>query len=452
MALAKAVNYPSNCGGFGSSSPARVAAKEPISQRRFSLSSLRSPRIISGASAPTQTTVSAFGCVVNRISNATTVDDLAVFVTPTGNGLYGGVELTSETPGVVTGEFSAAGEAAVSFTFVFLSAGSAIVEASAANGFRSRIRASVGSAGGTTDAFSDYTGTTTNNLGKHLESQVASRSGSVDIFSVADHSASSYQRNTAFWLADVDFTCFSPWNSVGGQGRAGTLISPQFIMCADHFPMPVGATVRFVGPSGQVVERTVSATRAASAFDVQIAKLSSPITEHITPCKVMPAGYVSSGALAGSYKYAPSSSLQALAAGQAAGTIYLGINDRPLLPAIGCNQDKKAGLALTQVIGASWNGGGPPAGLTADAPGRLYRPSLNIQPLVRQGCSGSPVFFLVNGELCLAGVRFYANSTGTAFTIATTHTAVQDAMDDMGSDGDDTLTPADFSQFTDFSS
>jgi hypothetical protein len=262
-----------------------------------------------------------------------------------------------------------------------------------------------------------------------------------------NHAAGTYVRNPSFWLSDADFTCFSPWNSREGQNRAGTLISPQFLICAEHYRLEVGDTVRFVGPAGQVVNRTVVASSIAGAFDVFVVKLNEPIVEHITPCKVLPKGIISSGIKKYAYRYLPTADLSAL---NAASDLFLSYLERPLAPAITTNQDKKAGLALTQGLSYNWIGAGLSPGLDMNKPGRLYRQSLDIQPLIRSGCSGSPVFLLINGQLCFVGERYYLNKTGDCFAGELCYDGVQAAMNAMGSVGNDQLTPADLSQFTTF--
>lgn len=450
MPLAPSINHPFSCGNFSTEEPSSVFAKQTIGQRGFDLTLFPQSRAVGPTQFSASITIPSYGAIVDRFTTEAAVQDVVASLQARGVTTYGATVLSSLTPGVASGSASLAAETSGFGVFSYESTGTAVIEAVSSNGFRARATLPIATGGdGSEDTWVDYSGTAENNLGKHLESQVVSRTGSVDIFSVMNHSAQTYVRNPAFWLADVDITSFSPWNSAGGQQIAGTLISPQFCICAEHFRPGVGTVIRFVGPSGQVVNRTVVAQRDGVGFDVLLVKLNAPITEHVTPCKVMPPGLVLPGDY---YKYLPTASLINLSNAAKAGQLFLDIFSRPLVPAIICNQDKKCGLAVSQGLSGSWVGGGLAAGLNLNQPGRIYRESLDIQPLIRPGCSGSPVYLLINGELCLLGERYYTNSTGTCFTVATMYDAVQAAMDEMGSEGNDTLSPADLSAFTDFSS
>ena len=115
-----------------------------------------------------------------------------------------------------------------------------------------------------------------------------------------------YVRNTSFFLqgthADA-LTCVSPWNSTGGTRRAGTAITPRHAVCAKHYSIPVGATLRFVASDNTVVERTV--VQAANIIasnplypissplqnDAWLMLLDSDLPASITPCKLFPYEY-----------------------------------------------------------------------------------------------------------------------------------------------------------------
>ena len=115
-----------------------------------------------------------------------------------------------------------------------------------------------------------------------------------------------YVRNTSFFLQGTHaeaLTCASPWNSIGGTQRAGTAITPRHAVCAKHYPIPVGATLRFVASDNTVVERTV--VQAANIIasnplyplssplenDAWLMLLDSDLPASITPCKLFPYEY-----------------------------------------------------------------------------------------------------------------------------------------------------------------
>lgn len=115
-----------------------------------------------------------------------------------------------------------------------------------------------------------------------------------------------YVRNTSFFLQGTHaeaLTCASPWNSIGGTQRAGTAITPRHAVCAKHYPIPVGATLRFVASDNTVVERTV--VQAANIIasnplypissplqnDVWLMLLDSDLPASITHCKLFPYEY-----------------------------------------------------------------------------------------------------------------------------------------------------------------
>lgn len=115
-----------------------------------------------------------------------------------------------------------------------------------------------------------------------------------------------YVRNTSFFLQGTHaeaLTCASPWNSIGGTQRAGTAITPRHAVCAKHYPIPVGTTLRFVASDNTVVERTV--VQAANIIasnplypissplqnDAWLMLLDSDLPASITHCKLFPYEY-----------------------------------------------------------------------------------------------------------------------------------------------------------------
>lgn len=116
------------------------------------------------------------------------------------------------------------------------------------------------------------------------------------MFSTKNHAGSSYVRNTNCWLSGVNATAISPWNSAAGEQQAGVAITPRHLLCASHYPLQVGAVVRFVTTSNSVVERTVTDVYAVPGGfnrDTAIAKLNSDLPASITPVKLLPSNFPS---------------------------------------------------------------------------------------------------------------------------------------------------------------
>jgi len=117
------------------------------------------------------------------------------------------------------------------------------------------------------------------------------------VYTSQDHSAPAYVRNTSFFLSSLveALTCFSPWNSVGGNTRAGTAITKRHAVLANHYKYGAGTTVRFITSNNAIVTKTV--VQSARIFqdgagtDAYMVLLDSDLPESITPCKLFPAGY-----------------------------------------------------------------------------------------------------------------------------------------------------------------
>ena len=139
--------------------------------------------------------------------------------------------------------------------------------------------------------FSDYA---SSSLAKSIISTMDSRisgkdpSTSKNIFSLQNHANGIYTRNTQCWAHGLDLTCFSPWNSLGGPQRAGTLISPRHIICAQHYPLAVGTSIRFVRLDNTVVTKTITAIGNVSNTDIQIALLDSDVGAGVSFAQILP--------------------------------------------------------------------------------------------------------------------------------------------------------------------
>ena len=136
-------------------------------------------------------------------------------------------------------------------------------------------------------------------LGEHCGNSVdalligKTPSAAEPIFSVQDHDASVYVRNTNCWGVGLDLTCLSPWNSDLGPRRAGTLISPRHFLAAWHyrfFGLPGNPkTLRFITASNQVVERQVVDGQRVGTTDAWVGVLDSDVPNSISFAKLLPA-------------------------------------------------------------------------------------------------------------------------------------------------------------------
>jgi len=126
-----------------------------------------------------------------------------------------------------------------------------------------------------------------------VDSRIAgkTKASNGSIFTSQDHAGGVYVRNTDVWCSDLDLTCLSPWNNSANNKtrRTGTLISPRHVAMAAHYPIDIGATVRFVTMDNVVVERTLSARETVSGTDISIGLLNEDVPETITFAKIPPA-------------------------------------------------------------------------------------------------------------------------------------------------------------------
>jgi hypothetical protein len=116
----------------------------------------------------------------------------------------------------------------------------------------------------------------------------------LSMFSTKNHTSSTYVRNTNCWLSGINATAISPWNSLAGEQRAGVAITPRHVICVSHYPLQVGAVVRFITTANAVVERTVTDVYTVPGGfnrDTAIAKLDSDLPSSITPVKLLPSTF-----------------------------------------------------------------------------------------------------------------------------------------------------------------
>ena len=151
--------------------------------------------------------------------------------------------------------------------------------------------------GETQDVFSDWaSGSLAEDVNDAVDTRLAV-GGDKTIFTTQNHAAATYVRNTSCWAADLDLTGISPWNSYGGNKRAGTLISPRHIIFADHYSITNGSTVRFVKADNTVVDMTLSSQVQVGVTDIKIGLLNADVPAGVTFYKLPPADILTGGYL-----------------------------------------------------------------------------------------------------------------------------------------------------------
>ncbi len=214
----------------------------------------------------------------------------------------------------------------------------------------------------------------------YIDSHLAGKNpaASRSIFSAGDFNAGKgFVRNPNLWCADLDLTCFSPWNSTEHNLQGGTLITRRHVLLANHFsnpytgtpPMIPGlATIVFVAGDNTLYPRTISKLTQVKNTDVLIGTLDRDLPDKITPAQIFPADQ--------------------------------GWSVPPGTPLIYTGQDKWACVA------ECLNGAGPMVSFQpATAVGRA---AWTTPGPARVGDSGSPVFLPVRGRAVLLCHLFFA--------------------------------------------
>jgi hypothetical protein len=243
--------------------------------------------------------------------------------------------------------------------------------------------------GATTDDLISYvSGSMAFSVSDAVDSRIAGRSPSnaLRIFTTQDHVGGVYVRNTSCWAADLDLTPISPWNSVGANTRAGTLISPRHVIFAAHYPAVAGMTIRFVQADNTVVTRTVTAVRTHPDYvpyfpDIQVGVLNSDVPAGITFAKVLPVSWEDKIAALGFSRS---------------------------LPALCLDQEEKALIS-------DWGYGVSLANFTSRGSLNTAQRALFYESKIG-GDSGNPAFLIVNDQLVLLTVWTYGGAGSGTFT------------------------------------
>lgn len=106
------------------------------------------------------------------------------------------------------------------------------------------------------------------------------------LFSPWPYTATNFLRNANCWAASLDLTCASPWNSNWKNYKAGTSITPQHFVYAEHFAAPTGTVFRWIDATNGIHDRTLVAQRFLGS-DVALGLLDSPLPSSIAPAKTL---------------------------------------------------------------------------------------------------------------------------------------------------------------------
>ena len=117
-------------------------------------------------------------------------------------------------------------------------------------------------------------------------------------WSIIDHAATIYVRDTSCWARNIDLSGVVVSTGGGTPYWHGTLITSQHIAMVKHAYDGVGSVKRFVGASGTVYTRTISALRdpfpglAWRHGDIMIGKLGSSLpTNDVCVYSILPAAF-----------------------------------------------------------------------------------------------------------------------------------------------------------------
>jgi hypothetical protein len=405
MSLTSATGGPLSCGTFvGPLSPVRVFEKTPIASRRFRLQATPVFRVIAPSSTATAVIADR---TVSRLTGPLSISDYnvsPVYLVPL-DVFSDTITITSSDVGKILSPANNLAQA--------VGTGNVVLKGTTASGDFAAVSVAVTTIiGQTSDIFISYAASS---AAKHASDAVDTRiankgEAAKPIYSTQNHSAAIYVRNPQCWAADLDLTCISPWNSTGGNTRAGTLISPRHVLFASHFRPAVGATIRFVTADNATVTRTITAivTHSSQDFytDIDIGVLDADVPSTISFAKVMPQNWPT---------YFPS-----IAASAAT------------IPAIVLDQEEKA-------LVADWSSNGQWASFVF--PTNAQRQVFSERIIA--GDSGNPSFVIINNQL----VVLTTWTTPNAGTNLVPHkNAINTIMANLG--GGYQLTEVDMSAFS----
>lgn len=408
MTLINAQNFPLNCGTV-SNNPHYIYSKTNI-DKEFELVLSKTNRILNQGTSSTP--IVSGDMNLSSSINASYVEDILASIN--GKGYFDYIEYEA-----LNSTITKSGDNAFSYE----QNGTAIIKATNIYGFSQLAKIDIKSFNPTT--IYNFISWVNGSLSKHINDNMvnilsSANSNNNNLFlNNVTGTPTTYTRNTNLWMSNIDFTCFSPWNSTGQNTMAGTLISKKHVIFCKHlsFYPKQNATIKFVTNDNQIITRTLTKITPmgdlnAFAPDITIGTLNEEMPDSIKVVPIFPSNYKD-------YIF----SLKKM------------FTPFSLIGAITMHQDKKIGLASIRYLVDSLNG----ASFTLGSPSPFGYSSFG--KAVVEGDSGSPVFTLINNNLVLIGVFTGSGGGGMPTQYISEINAI------MAIDGPYSLTTVDLSSF-----
>lgn len=203
------------------------------------------------------------------------------------------------------------------------------------------------------------------------------------VYNIQDHAGSIYERNLNCWGASYDWTGVSPWNSSGGAQRAGALISPLHLIFCTHlgFNPSVGSTIRFIGPSNQVVDRVLSGKAAVPNSDLTVGVLDQEVPPYIKYYKILDISSTLVQSQCSNWSYIQ--------------VAYFDQEEKLLIAGLQLSSLTKAFFSVRR-----WNY----INSVSNYFPQWYDVAFSLYETPIGGDSGNPLFFIINGEPVLQSV------------------------------------------------
>ena len=205
-----------------------------------------------------------------------------------------------------------------------------------------------------------------------------------DVYTTQNHTSGAYVRNESFFLSSHahSLTCASPWNSSGGNKKAGTAVTKRHAVLNSHYPIPVGTIVRFIPSESPFTPVDREVVQARGIFnsavspdtDAWVVLFDADLPDSITPCKIFPSNYET---------YLPAGS-------------YVSSYPATKIPLLALDQEEKGLIFEVHNIYTTLNGKPKASWRTPTDP--LRSP---FSEDIISGDSGNPIFAVAGSELWL---------------------------------------------------
>jgi hypothetical protein len=299
-------------------------------------------------------------------------------------------------------------------------------------------------------------------LGEHIFNQIAQRAngttslpGHVQVYSTYNEASQLYVKNTTCWCASLDFSGITVSKQGSGGVTTMSAITPHHAIGAAHYPPAVGDVLFFCDSNNNTISRTITARAYVPQNtiwerDSVIVRLNEALPSTVKKYKTLPPNFTNyapyttfTGAnvsntmlycpmvITSHFNWSDNWPLQ-----RRNRYAYLNVchgivppTQRRPNPLVYATPFPAAqNIALQQAVPNIIDYNGWPSG-------------------IRGGDSGSPMFFVINNELVIAGV--YLNPYGGPFQPSFL-SAIQQTIDSLGPSGQ-TYETVDLSSFTNFS-